>query len=1103
MVRPARFPTAARCLLALAGIAGVLIAWRGLLDARPGGGRRAAALPPNMAPGDGRAASPVREREAAAPPTVARPPLPLEPPTAVRASSGASVWIRFEGVPAAGAEAIVLPWTPEVASAARSLAGIPRSALERLALRRTADADGSVLVGEAPPFFVAALAPGSAPAGVLVEAADGLAVLDLPQEERVEGRVVDDPGRPVADTVVRGSRAIFEEATQGDRIPSTAERIAGMLFESATTCRADGSFELGGLPRARVALTARRAERESARDFQSILPTEDTIVLALRSVRRVSGVVIAKETGTPIEGARVSSWNRDGELSIHEEVAAETDAEGGFSLDVPALEDPAHLRFQADGFGIALFDIGSNAHPWDDRLLVALQRACPIRGTARSTAGPPLYRAWIQTQQPGTLDLLAYTQADADGRFTLDGIAPGTDAVLAIAAANHYRTLWHDLDLCAASPLELAAEPMEALSGRARVDRLPLRGAKARLVREENNGYRAFEASVPVDPDTGTFLFEGLVPAFYQLDVTAPGYAPARAFPVSVAATAGLQQVEVELREGREIRGQVVERLTGRPIPGARVALGDENTLGKLVGTLPEGPSTVTDLLGRFRLQHAPADHGICLFVQHEDFAQGSQRLEAATELRAIDVTLPLRRAASIRARILDEAGEPLRKVIIFARCSDGSERVVESDAGEALLGGLPGGRTEVQVTVGPATRRDLDNRIFKRFVDLVDGESVVFVDSLRGGGSVVGTVTGLDYFATVSTIWVSSCLDTPAAAAAGSDADDHVALVDERGAYALQGLSPGNRILKLKCVDSSKSFQIHRRIAVEEGKDQRVDFELLDTSLTGRISGPDGRPLAAARILSLRVSSPDPALSSTPPELRETRSDGEGGFVMASVEPGEHVLAVELAGYGTVDTTFSIADEHARVDADLVLQPEGRLEVRVVDRSGQAIAEASCTAARADRAALRPLPAEAGGTPGSFVFSRAATGLFRVAAEAPGFFAREQDARCGNGSVTRIDLALRRICRLSIRVEAPGGAGVPFAPVALTDIETAASAAVWLGANRIATSTGKLETDGDGRLCITGLPEGAYRVAGQGFDVELLVVPGDSGAVETIARLE
>lgn len=979
---------------------------------------------------------------------------------------------------------------------ASTFSGLPPSWVARNAVRASAGPDGRLELPIPPPCFVAARAAGSAPGGVLVEESQEGAAIALPPEQRLAGRVQDYLGESVAGAEITGCRAIFDEANYRDSIENPLERIAGMLFTSHAVAAPDGSFELDGLPAARVALVAALRDRCSEREFRWVLPTDDPIVLYLRPVVPVSGLVLAATSGLPLDAVRVTAWYRDGGLSIRETAEAYSAQDGTFSIGVPAADPRTDLRFVRDGYAVSLRALERADRDRGEPVVVRMPEACVARGTARTTSGSPLAGAWVQAQSDENLDLLSYTQADSNGAFALDGIAPGAKVAIALSAPRHYQVLLRGVDLCAASPIELRADPLATLRGSVVADGPLQPDSRARIVFDEVGGVRSFEDQVAVDSVTGAFLFEALTAGTYQLDVIAPGFAPARIYPLPVVDGVEGNSVEVRLDRGATVTGRVTERSSGRAVAGARVALSDINTAGRHVGPLDAGRSAETDVDGRFALEHVPVGCASGLIVEREGFAQGVAALALAPGQQSGHADVSLLRSASITSVAEDELGREIQDIGIFMRCPDGTTRNVETKDGTVVLEGLPPGRTEVQTIVGAGYRSDLDNRIFRQVIELGEGETRALRHTLAEGGTVRGRVDGLGTLAAVRYVWVFVAPPAPPLEA------DNMVLVSDRGDYALPGIPAGPRVVTLRYSDQGRSFQLHRRVEVVAGAAVEVDFSLSASAFRGRILGSGGAPLAAVRIRVRGESppEPDPAVLDLPD--RESHSDETGVFEVGSLDPGAYRFDASRVGFGTVSGRFDLAGENAIVDRDVVLEPEALLDVSITDRSGAALADALCRARSADPNALEDLEGKRGDGPGTWHFTGAGAGDVTLDVTADGHFPSRSVIDCVSGTTAVARVVLRRLGEVRIQLELPDGSAAARIPFTMVDVESGTPVGDWIAEGRVSSTTAGQETDAAGRAVLRGLPEGTYALRGTGFSAEVEAVPGASAEFVRVAML-
>jgi Carboxypeptidase regulatory-like domain len=116
----------------------------------------------------------------------------------------------------------------------------------------------------------------------------------------------------------------------------------------------------------------------------------------------------------------------------------------------------------------------------------------------------------------------------------------------------------------------------------------------------------------------------------------------------------------------------------------------------------------------------------------------------------------------------------------------------------------------------------------------------------------------------------------------------------------------------------------------------QAVTIDVPDRTVTGRVIGDDGEPIAGAMVV---LKSQNEISKLTMP----TTSGADGRFEFFGVREGVHALSARAQSYVNSDTiSFELHGAPAHQKADLALTHGARRKVRVVDERGHPIADAS-----------------------------------------------------------------------------------------------------------------------------------------------------------------
>ncbi|WP_435016739.1 carboxypeptidase regulatory-like domain-containing protein [Tundrisphaera sp. TA3] len=416
-------------------------------------------------------------------------------------------------------------------------------------------------------------APGFGPTLQEVKVGDGTSrvYLTLPQAHSVRGRIVDPSGKPIANALV----SLY---WSGDG------NVPRSYFGSAAARRlktdGDGRFEWKDSPRGGV--RADVTANGFADKNNSALASDLEQQIALIPPTPVSGTVVDRETGAPIEGFSLSlaaAWQEGSPLIWQRgmDLAGEASrAPGSFRT---TLSTPAHryiIRVQADGY----FAEDSEAFATDGlphNLTFRLTGGEPLRGTISHPDGSAVRSGTVHlvpVHREGWIDYLDYPRdveeaqgqraagmrIDPDGRFS---IPPQRDNVSLLFLADAGSLLVPSKELRGQDRLVL--QPWARVAGRVTIDGKPAR--KIRLdsydpdepapVEGEPRLSRRYWAETD---DEGRFQLDRILPGRLILSQSVLNGVQGRRWPIIRASldVVGGQTYDLKIGEsGRVVTGRV------------------------------------------------------------------------------------------------------------------------------------------------------------------------------------------------------------------------------------------------------------------------------------------------------------------------------------------------------------------------------------------------------------------------------------------------------------------------------------------------------------------------------------------------------------------
>ena len=487
--------------------------------------------------------------------------------------------------------------------------------------------------GEAPPAWLAQ--PGAA-------------------RRRIAGRVTFH-GAPVAGATVELASLASESG-----LVAAPRRVTG----------ADGTFDLG--PRLAMAWSVRatapgRAGAAVDVDLRDPRAQPDRLELALGTCDTAMVGTVRDASGGPIAGARITSITPDVAFGF----AVETDARGAYELCVePRWPGMVGVEVSAAGYGAIIVNSLVLGRTTVD---VALVPEAVIAGrVVRDDTGEPVALAHVFVRPvaagpEGTAARGAFT--DDDGRFRLDGVAPGRRVVVARAAG--LAPAWPEIAVVVEAgqtsrEVELRLVAGATVRGLVRADGRPIAGARVGLVTADG----AAAGWGAISQADGTFVLDA-VPRGELRFIAIPYEVVA---PTRIRVDRAAHDVVVEV----EPRGALVGRVTrrGRPVAGAHLDLDGPNAMEVgIVRTRPDGTFEARGLRPGPWLVFASSE-------REGAFGRAPRTIQlarGATEQLEIDLI----HGAAIAGTVVDQRGAPVAGVTVgfqHASTDDGGFAITAPD---------------------------------------------------------------------------------------------------------------------------------------------------------------------------------------------------------------------------------------------------------------------------------------------------------------------------------------------------------------------------------------------------------------------------------------
>jgi protocatechuate 3,4-dioxygenase beta subunit len=615
------------------------------------------------------------------------------------------------------------------------------------------------------------------------------------------------------------------------------------VYAEATTA-ADGSFVLDGLPEGAFELWALGQQGTAMRP--AVTAGTEGVELVLGEGVTLEGSTVGDDA-LPLSGVRVTV--------LHERYSrffdVVSDEDGRFRVGPLPRGDYALVAAKEGWLSTFMPHEELDLLGW--KVLLARPMQLEGRVLAQGTPAPGAeVRVKLQGRQGFEEQV---TTADGAGRFSFEGLGPGTYAAVA-ERGDQLAVGSVELNPLEAPPEELVLNLGHAfqLQGTVSDDaRRPVKGAKV-LVRPEGEYVRYWHA---VTDAQGHYQLGPLEAGLYTFVVAAPRYADVRDEEREL--TRDMGPVDFTLPRAHSIEGVVVDD-EEKPVPNLVLFLTKEQKSGEEDGQemgLAEPvreTSAWTDAEGRFLLDAvSPGDW--VLEVQDERYLTMRKTVLAPSE----GVRVKLSRGAMVEGTVTDALGAPMERALV-SLWHPGPQEVgragvtVTDEQGHFSLQGLVAGRFVLEAALD---RRGVESTA-ARPIELRDSEHLKVALRFEGGGTLKGVaVDGEGRPLSEVTIHVRVPDDAaPAwrreAGGCGLSYSSGGMITDSEGRFTLRHLQADAYHLTARLegytfapARSSGGESVNDAVLRVRAEAAEVRLVLeRDSRITGRLVGPDGSPV-------------------------------------------------------------------------------------------------------------------------------------------------------------------------------------------------------------------------------------------------------------------
>lgn len=538
------------------------------------------------------------------------------------------------------------------------------------------------------------------------------------QQGSVEGKVVDSKGTPIA-----GARVNVTSRLQG--ILKMLPTSPSGTFSTFKLTDAEGRFHVDNVRPGLLAMAA------SAKGFQTAgIPInldpgqdlKDVVVELLPGGVTLSGTVV-DTGGGGIPSATIS-------LYLPLQSSGPANGENTFATDEAKADSSGHFQLWVSR-GSAELQVGANGYAtsreWlnlidDTHRVFSLNPAARISGQViEAGSGTPVAAAQVVVSPVYASGFglpSSIVVADATGRFSTEGLEPGTYQLDAKSAALVGKTSPVRLTLGDLADVVVKVQPGLSVSGRITDTKgAPIEGAEVTVgLSVSITGTKGLSA---VTDKEGRYNLEGVAPGQPALNASKDGFATA-ARPISVV-DKPLTDVDLQLQKEALLRVLVTDT-KDRPVQGAQGTL--ITPMGAwLVGRDGDAPSDRNGVINFRKLGAGPtgcsiaSECGWTLSVAEPCRGNASTRV-VLTANRTTEVTLRIGGEATLKGVVSWDDQSPAAGVTVEVRKDDGfmPASAITAANGHFEVPNLSSGRYNVNAQVADAgfTPRKPDPRSFK-----------------------------------------------------------------------------------------------------------------------------------------------------------------------------------------------------------------------------------------------------------------------------------------------------------------------------------------------------------------------------------------------------
>ncbi len=737
---------------------------------------------------------------------------------------------------------------------------------------------------------------GSFTANALADGAYWVRVEDetlAPAEAAPRFSIVD--AAPVTDIVVRVTKGAAIAGTVRDI--TTDQPVGGISLHAFNPdgmgrpqegkSGDDGKYLLSGLTEGLYAISVTARDDYVELDGQNyrtvsvkLGETTDQIDFGVRPGVSLSGNV-RNEEGEAVEGIGVHTSTMS---EYYRTISSVTTDENG-AFEIRGVMPQIQVTLGASGRGYAAPKVGplDTGESGLDGIEIVVGAGGSIAGVVVTPSGKPVPNAMVTVDsEEHWLDEPVMT--DAEGAFTLANLAAGTYQLYAHEMSTMESGLEDKQDVNVARGqavkgirLVLGKAPESTISGTVtNVKGEPIKGAyiNANTMMGEGHGY----AESGADGTYEVAVDEGNT---YRLDVAHDSYSSQEREEVA----AGERNVDIVLEGLGIVEGQVLDAVTGKPIPRFEVAhtsgLSDSYDFQFL------GYIAFYNEDGQFRIDDVEAGEAT-IHVRATGYGPGSQQIAdvQAGEANA-GIQFQLQAGASIAGIVLDANGAPIQGARIHLGDSTGfwlmSESLEDAAATSDAEGRFTIDSLGSELAAISATHADYANATVE--VALEPGKAVQVEIVMAASGTVEGVVSADGIPVADQTVFVQT----------DNMADLQMATTDAKGFYSISGIAPGEVTLSASATHDDATRSQDKTATVEAGATTTLNFNIEFGA--GAIEGQflsGGQPVSDGYIAAMPVGAVEGHFASI-----DGAVSPDGTYRISGLDAGDYKVMAQTGGLG------------------------------------------------------------------------------------------------------------------------------------------------------------------------------------------------------------